>query len=164
MPERIWGFGGAEVVQPMAKNSAAMFGRNAGVRAEAMTQLADAQLFAPSKGVILTRAREPGSIVGVGAPVYTLSLTETVYVRAYVDEPNLGLLAPGTRVLVNTDSSDKVYLGQVGFIAPRAEFTPKTVETPSLRTDLVFRLRIVISNADDGLRQGMPVTVAFPQT
>ncbi len=133
-------------------------------REQAMTQLADTQLFAPSKGVILTRAREPGSIVGVGAPVYTLSLTETVYVRAYVDEPNLGLLAPGTRVLVNTDSSDKVYRGQVGFIAPRAEFTPKTVETPSLRTDLVFRLRIVISNADDGLRQGMPVTVALPQT
>lgn len=132
-------------------------------REQSMTQLADAQLLAPSKGVILTRAREPGSIVGMGASVYTLSLTETVYVRAYVDEPNLGLLAPGARVLVKTDSSDKVYQGQVGFISPRAEFTPKTVETPSLRTDLVFRLRIVVSDADDGLRQGMPVTVEFPK-
>jgi HlyD family secretion protein len=44
---------------------------------------------------------------------------------------------------------------------PTAEFTPKTVETPDLRTDLVYRLRIVVTDADDALRQGMPVTVSF---
>jgi HlyD family secretion protein len=49
----------------------------------------------------------------------------------------------------------------VGFVSPRAEFTPKSVETPELRTDLVYRLRIVIPDADDGLRQGMPVTIRF---
>jgi HlyD family secretion protein len=53
-------------------------------------------------------------------------------------------------------------VGQVGFVSPRAEFTPKSVETPELRTDLVYRLRIVIQDADDGLRQGMPVTVTIP--
>ena len=103
-------------------------------------------------------------MLGVGAPAYTLSLTETVYVRAYVDEPNLGRLAPGAKVIVKTDSSDKPYLGQVGFISPRAEFTPKTVETPSLRTDLVYRLRIVVDNPDQGLRQGMPITVEIATT
>jgi HlyD family secretion protein len=132
------------------------------VREQVLTQLADTRLYAPSAGVILTRVREPGAIVGEGVPVYTLSLTEKVYVRAYVDEPRLGLLAPGARVLVKTDSSDRLYEGQVGFISPRAEFTPKTVETTELRTDLVFRLRIVVDDADEGLRQGMPVTVEFP--
>ena len=95
-------------------------------------------------------------------PVYTLSLTDTVYVSAYVDESNLGQVVPGAKLIVTTDSSAKEYMGQVGFVSPRAEFTPKSVETPELRTDLVYRLRIVIQDADDGLRQGMPVTVTVP--
>src|SRR5690606_23766525 len=91
--------------------------------------------------------------------VYTLSLDAPVYVRAYVGEPDLGRIAPGTRVRVRSDSSEKVYHGQIGFISPRAEFTPKTVETSDLRTDLVYRLRVVVGDADAALRQGMPVTI-----
>ncbi|HWI56731.1 MAG TPA: secretion protein HlyD, partial [Bacillota bacterium] len=49
--------------------------------------------------------------------------------------------------------------GQVGYISPRAEFTPKNVETTELRTSLVYRLRVVVDDPDEGLRQGMPVTV-----
>jgi HlyD family secretion protein len=56
----------------------------------------------------------------------------------------------------------KVYKGKVGFISPVAEFTPKTVETTELRTDLVYRVRIYVDNPDQGLRQGMPVTVELP--
>ncbi len=131
-------------------------------REQASTQLQDTELKAPGNGVILTRVREPGAIVAVGAPVYTLSLTDTVYVRAYVDESHLGKVVPGAKLLVTTDSSDREYTGQVGFVSPRAEFTPKSVETPELRTDLVYRLRIVIPEAGDDLRQGMPVTISFP--
>jgi HlyD family secretion protein len=131
-------------------------------RDQAATQLADTRLVAPNNGVILSRVREPGAIVSAGMPVYTLSLTDTVYVRAYVDESNLGKVVPGAKLVVTTDSSGREYVGQVGFVSPRAEFTPKSVETPELRTDLVYRLRIVIENADDGLRQGMPVTVTLP--
>ena len=131
-------------------------------RAMARTQLEDTQLRAPNNGVVLTRVHEPGSIVAAGAPVYALSLTDTIYVRAYVDETSLGRVVPGARVAVNTDSSSKEYPGQVGFISPRAEFTPKSVETLALRTDLVYRLRVVITEPDEGLRQGMPVTVKIP--
>jgi HlyD family secretion protein len=131
-------------------------------REQASTELQDTQLQAPNNGVILTRVREPGAIVSAGVPVYTLSLTDTIYVRAYVDEPQLGKVVPGAKLIVTTDSSDRQYTGQVGFVSPRAEFTPKSVETPELRTDLVYRLRIVIPDADDGLRQGMPVTITLP--
>ncbi len=127
--------------------------------AQTRTALADTELVAPSDGIVIARVREPGSMVASSTPVYTLSLRDPVYVRAYVSEPDLGRIAPGVAVRVHTDSSEKVYRGQIGFISPRAEFTPKTVETTDLRTDLVYRLRVVVADADEGLRQGMPVTV-----
>jgi HlyD family secretion protein len=128
----------------------------------AETQLEDTKLVAPSDGTLISRLREPGSMLAAGAPVYSLSLRDPIYVRAYVDEPHLGRLAPGAHVTVTTDSSDTVYEGTIGFISPRAEFTPRSVETTELRTDLVYRLRIVIAKGDEGLRQGMPVTVHVP--
>ena len=128
-------------------------------RAQAATALADTTLLAPSTGTIIARVREPGSMVVSQSPVYSLSLDRPVYVRAYVGESDLGRIAPGMRVRVRSDSSDKTYQGQIGFISPRAEFTPKTVETTDLRTDLVYRLRIVVTNADAALRQGMPMTI-----
>ena len=129
-------------------------------RDTAALQLRDATLVSPDVGTVLTRVVEPGTLVGVGAPVVTLSLDRPVRVRAYVDEPDLGRVAPGTQVLVFTDSRpDKPYAGTVGFVSPRAEFTPKQVETRDLRTALVYRLRITVEDADATLRQGMPVTV-----
>ncbi|MCE2984031.1 MAG: efflux RND transporter periplasmic adaptor subunit [Parachlamydia sp.] len=126
----------------------------------AATQLSDTELYAPSDGVILTRIREPGAIVRDADPIYTLSLTSPIWVRAYVSEPMLGKIYPGMPAEVFTDTpGSSVYHGHVGFISPVAEFTPKTVETAQLRTDLVYRLRIITENPDQGLRQGMPVTV-----
>lgn len=128
---------------------------------QAMTALADTELLAPSTGTVIARVREVGSMVSAQSTVYSVSLDTPVYVRAYVSEPDLGRIAPGTTVWVSNDSSTKKYRGQIGFISPRAEFTPKTVETTELRTDLVYRLRIVIDkkDADAGLRQGMPVSI-----
>ena len=113
----------------------------------------------PATSTVMARVREPGSMVASNNAVYSLSLRDPLYVRAYVSEPDLGRIAPGSPVRVYSDSSNRVYRGQIGFISPRAEFTPKTVETTDLRTDLVYRLRVVIADADEGLRQGMPVTV-----
>src|SRR5690606_25502962 len=84
--------------------------------ARAETELEDTRLVAPSDGTIITRIREPGSIVAAGEPVYTLSLDEHVWVRAYVEEPDLGKIAPGATAYVETDSSTRRYRGQIGFI------------------------------------------------
>ncbi len=128
-------------------------------RAQAQTALDDAKLLAPADGIILARVREPGSLLSGPATVLTLSLSDPVYIRAYVPETQLGRVAPGTAVWVRSDSTDTTHAAQVGFVAPRAEFTPKSVETPELRTDLVYRLRIVVADSDGRLLQGMPVTV-----
>lgn len=124
------------------------------------TNLEDTELYAPADGTILTRIREPGTVVREADPIYTLSLLSPVWVRAFVSEKQLGLIHPGMEAEVYTDTPGaKPYRGHIGFISPVAEFTPKTVETTQLRTDLVYRLRIIADNPDHGLRQGMPVTV-----
>ena len=128
--------------------------------AAAMTDLADTEIIAPSDGQVLSRVREPGAMAAAGANVLVLSLNKPVWVRAYVPEPSLGKIHVGMAVQVYTDSRPgKPYSGTVGFISPVAEFTPKNVETEALRTDLVYRLRIVVDDPDQGIRQGMPVTV-----
>jgi HlyD family secretion protein len=130
---------------------------------ESERRLVDSQLLAPSDGVVLTRAREPGAIVAAGDTVFAVTLSTPVWVRAYVDEADLGRIHPGMVAQVTSDSAPgKVYRARIGFISSLAEFTPKTVETRELRTDLVYRVRLLIDQPGDGLRQGMPVTAAIP--
>ncbi|WP_035611792.1 efflux RND transporter periplasmic adaptor subunit [Haloferula sp. BvORR071] len=137
------------------------------VKAEAAVKtveikLADTELKSPSDGVVITRALEPGAIVQAGPTVLSLSLEKPVWVRAYVHEPELGKFPPGTRVKVFSDSDPKKgFSGTVGFVSPRAEFTPKSVETKELRTSLVYRMRVVVDDSDGSLRQGMPVRVTL---
>ncbi|MBQ9371987.1 MAG: efflux RND transporter periplasmic adaptor subunit [Thermoguttaceae bacterium] len=133
-------------------------------RAEATLQkaeiaLQDATLVAPNDGILLTRVAEPGAIVALGQTVATLSLRDSVWAYVYLVERDLGRIAQGARAEIRTDSSSRVYEGRVGYISPEAEFTPKTVETKELRTNLVYRARIIVDDPDDGLRQGAPVDV-----
>ncbi len=129
----------------------------------AKTALADTRLIAPSDGVVTSRVHEPGAIVSPNNIVYVLALTHSVWVRAYVSEVDLGKVAPGTPVTVESDSSPgHPYKGHVGFVSPTAEFTPKSIETAELRTALVYRLRVIVdevAGTRGGLQQGMPVTV-----
>lgn len=129
----------------------------------ARQRLADTRLMAPEDGVILSRVHEPGTIAAAGDVVFTSVLTHPTWIRAYVAEPSLERIQPGMAAEVRTDGG-KIFRGRVGYISPLAEFTPKTVQTPEQRAELVYRLRIVVEQADLSLRQGMPVSVFFPET
>jgi len=127
-------------------------------------RLADTELRAPSPGTIRNRLLEPGDYASRGRAVYTLALTDPKWVRAYVPEPSLGRVRQGARAWVATDSfpADR-FQGWVGFISPMAEFTPKSVETTELRTQLVYEVRIYVNDPEDRLRLGMPATVAVDE-
>jgi HlyD family secretion protein len=141
----------------------ALLGQQRAIIVQIERKLSDCNLIAPSDGFIFTRSREIGAIVQAGETVFTLTLTSPVWVRTYVSERDLGLIAPGMPAAVTTDTAPaKPYSAHIGFISPTAEFTPKTVETREIRTSLVYRLRVVVDNPDGGLRQGMPVTVRLP--
>lgn len=127
--------------------------------------LADTKLFAPESGIITVRVQEPGAIVQPSNSIYTMAKSKPVWVRAYIPEPDLANVKYGMNATVLTDTINpktgkpREYEGQVGYISPVAEFTPKTVQTEDLRTKLVYRVRIYIDNVDEYLRQGMPTTI-----
>ncbi|MBL1292569.1 MAG: efflux RND transporter periplasmic adaptor subunit [Thiotrichales bacterium] len=128
----------------------------------ARQRLEDANLYAPADGIIRNRILEPGAMAFPQTPVLTLAFINPVWVRAYLPEPALGQVALGAKALIHTDSyPDKVYQGWVGYISPSAEFTPKNVQTPELRTRLVYSVRIYACNPQGELRLGMPVTVTI---
>ena len=129
----------------------------------ATIDLEDASLYAPSDGIIRDRILEPGDMASPQKPVYTLALTNPVWVRTYVPESDLGKLKLGMAAEVETDSHPgKKYRGWVGYISPSAEFTPKSVETAELRTSLSYQVRIFVCNPLNELRLGMPATVTIP--
>ena len=111
----------------------------------ARRKLSDADIVAPSTGIIQTRVREPGAIVRPGETIYNLALTSPVWVRTFVEEPDLGRIYPGMPAIVFTDSDGR-YEGRIGFISPMAEFTPKSVETRDLRTNLGYHLRRAVAS------------------
>lgn len=124
---------------------------------------ANASLFAPSDGVIQVRIMEPGDMASPQKPVYTLAITDPIWVRAYLPEPELGKVRPGMRAEVTTDSyPGKRYEAWLGYISPTAQFTPKSVETQEVRTSLVYQVRVHVCNPAGELRLGMPATVTIP--
>jgi HlyD family secretion protein len=123
-------------------------------------ELADAQLVAPLDAVVRTRIMEPGEMASPQRPVFSLAITDPKWVRAYVSEPDLGRVRPGMAAAVAVDSfPERRFDGWVGFIAPVAEFTPKTVQTEELRTSLVYEVRVFVKDPSNDLRLGMPATV-----
>ncbi|MDE2395156.1 MAG: HlyD family efflux transporter periplasmic adaptor subunit [Burkholderiales bacterium] len=123
-------------------------------------QIDESQLLAPVDAVVRARLLEPGDMASPQRPVFTLALTHPKWVRAYVDETRLGRLHPGMAATVSTDAAPgQALAAKLGYISSVAEFTPKSVQTPELRTSLVYELRFLVDDPKDELRLGMPATV-----
>ncbi len=131
---------------------------------QAEKALRDTVLKAPVAGVVRSRNREKGDMVTPSTAVYELAVMNPVWIRAWVDEVNLGKVSPGQKVAVRVDSFPEQPLeGTVGFISQVAEFTPKTVQTEDLRTALVYEVRVTLEDPQGILRLGMPATVVIPK-
>ncbi len=123
-------------------------------------QLEESNLIAPADAFVRARILEVGDMASPQKPVYTLALTNPKWVRAYVNEVDLGKIQQGMRANIITDSSPSTPIeGQVGFISSNAEFTPKYIQTEELRTALVYEIRIYTQDPSNLLKLGMPVTV-----
>ncbi len=131
-------------------------------RAEAAVRLAETQreetrLHAPISGVVLVKDAEEGEVLPAGTPVLTLGDLENVWLKAYIQEEDLGRVQLGQRVQVKTDTfPGKAYEGVLSFISDAAEFTPKNVQTQKERVKLVYRIKVSVANPKGELKPGMP--------
>jgi HlyD family secretion protein len=124
---------------------------------QAKTRLGYTILASPVSGLVISKNIEPGEQVSAGTPVVTVGELDTVWVRAYINETDLGRVKVGQKARVTTDTwPGKVYDGIVTFISSEAEFTPKNVQTEKERVKLVYRVKITIPNPNMELKPGMP--------
>jgi len=153
----------ADEAEARSRSAAANVDAAAAAVVETTEALKDADLYAPFDGVVRERIAEIGDFVTPQTPVITLASLEPLWVRTYLPETELGRIKPGAIARITTDSyPGKVYDGWVGSISPTAEFTPKNIETPELRTRLVYQARVFVCNPQFELRLGMPATVSIP--
>lgn len=120
----------------------------------------DLAMTAPTAGTVSARLVEPGELIGIGTPVASIVDLDRAWVNAYVEEPLVPSLRIGSEVTVTTDGDDRL-TGTVAFVAPRAEFTPRNVQTADERARLVYRVRVNVDNRDGILKPGMPVSVEW---
>ena len=125
--------------------------------AMAETRLGYATLLSPLGGVVLSENVEAGEYVAPGTPIVTVGNLENVWLRAYINETDLGRVKIGQKVRVTTDTyPGKAYEGQISFISSQAEFTPKNVQTEKERVKLVYRVKVDFANPTMELKAGMP--------
>jgi HlyD family secretion protein len=134
----------------------------------AQTRLGYTTLVSPMTGVVLTKSIEPGEYVVPGTPVITVGDLEHPWLRAYIQETDLGRVKLGQQAVIRTDSyPGRRYEGRISFIASQAEFTPKNIQTPKERVKLVYRIKVDLGNPNLELKPGMPadgeVLLAAPQ-
>jgi len=127
------------------------------VLAQAQTRLEYTVAVSPLSGIVLSKNIEPGEYVSPGTPVVTVGELGQVFLRAYINETDLGRVKVGQKVKVTTDTfPGKSYEGRIVFLAPQAEFTPKNIQTQKERVKLVYRIKVEIPNPQMELKPGMP--------
>ncbi len=121
------------------------------------TQIGYCSLFAPTAGVVLVKNTEAGEFIVPGGAVITLGDVAKPWLKAFINESDLGRVKLGQKVSVTTDSyPGKVYPGKITFISSEAEFTPKNVQTTKERVKLVYRIKVTLANPQMELKPGMP--------
>ena len=123
----------------------------------------EAVVKAPSSGIVGSRLVEPGELVAVGTPLAIIVDLDRAWASVYLQEslvPQVKIDQPAT---VITDAGDRIE-GRVTFVSPKAEFTPRNVQTPDERAKLVYRLKVTVDNKAGILKPGMPVEVDLKLT
>jgi HlyD family secretion protein len=122
--------------------------------------LRDAQVTAPTGGVVTQKLVDAGEIVAPRMPLVVVTDLDHAWANVFVPEPAVPKLTLGQAATVRTDAGSTVQ-GKVTFISPRAEFTPRNVQTADERSKLVYRVKVTVDNAAGVLKQGMPVDADF---
>lgn len=122
----------------------------------------DLVLTAPTRGQVLARHVEPGEVIAAGVPVVSLGDARSAWVRVYVAAPVFATIHPGDRVTITVQGlTDRSFEAHVTALATEAEFTPRVALTEKERADLLFGVKLELSDTTGTLKAGLPVTARF---
>lgn len=124
--------------------------------------LKDAEVLSPARGIVSEKLAEPGEVVAPRAPVLVITDLDNAWADVYVPEPVIPRLRMGQAAKIFTDAGGSGLQGSITYISPKAEFTPRNVQTAEERSKLVYRVRISIDNKEGVLKAGMPVEAEIP--
>jgi HlyD family secretion protein len=124
--------------------------------------IADAEVVAPVSGIVTEKLADVGELLPPRAPLVVITDLDRAWANVYVDEPVVPRIRLGQRATIFTDAGGEGIPGTVSFIAMRAEFTPRNVQTAEDRSKLVYRVKIAADNQDGVLKVGMPVEAEIP--
>jgi len=161
--EALSGSGRAAVAQALVAESNVDVARASLARAEVNGR--ECKLYAPRDAMVETRALEPGEAVLPGSVVLTLTDLSEARTRFYLPNEALGFAAPGRPVQVVADAyPGERFTGTIYYVSPRAEFTPRNVQTRADRERLVYAVEVRLPNPGGRLRSGMPVEVTIDKS
>ena len=123
------------------------------------SQIRDGDIIAPVSGTVIERYVERGEVTRPGGPIVSIADLQNMWLKIYLKEESLGKIHLGSSATVTTASA--TLAGRVTWISPKAEFTPKNVQTKEARADLVYAVKIEIENRKGLLKIGMPVDVVI---
>jgi HlyD family secretion protein len=124
----------------------------------AESQLSDLTISTPVDGVVVVKSADPGEVLAAGTTVVSIGDLTHPWLRAYINQTDLGRVKLGQKVQLRSDSyPGKTYQGRITFISPQAEFTPKQIQTKEERVKLVYRIKIEVDNRHQELKENMPV-------
>jgi HlyD family secretion protein len=124
--------------------------------------LGDATLRSPVGGLVTEKLAEVGELIPPRAPVLVVVDLDRAWADVFVPEPTVPQIKIGQAASIFTDAGGSAIPGTVAYISPKAEFTPRNVQTAEERSKLVYRVRIAVDNKDGVLKQGMPVEAEIP--
>lgn len=126
------------------------------------SQLQDAKITSPIQGTVIEKYIEQGEMARPGGPVISLADLQNMWIKIYFKEPELGKIKLNGKVDIQISSyPDRTFAGRISWISPKAEFTPKNVQTKDARADLVYAVKIEVKNPEGILKIGMPADVVL---
>jgi HlyD family secretion protein len=124
--------------------------------------ITDATVVAPVAGLVTQKLADAGEILAPRTPIVNLVDLDHAWANIYIDEPLVPRLRIGQPATLFTDAGGSGLKGTVTFVSPKAEFTPRNVQTAEERSKLVYRIKVSVDNSQGVLKQGMPVEADVP--
>ncbi len=136
-------------------------GTNQQALEEAELAMNDQRVLSPVDGVVLVKVHEAGEVMSAGSPVVQIAARKDVWVKVFVPEGTINRVVMNSPATLRFDGINRQFKGHVSFIGPKAEFTPRNVQTAEERVTQTFAVKVALDEIEDFLRPGVASDVTL---